>query len=157
MATMANQTAEAGKTEAAEQALVRRGGQLDSDRGVTTIADSVVAKVVGLATREVAGVHDLGGAPARALSSVASRVGVGSDDRSTRGVSVEVGRKEAAADLTVVVEYGESIPRVTTDVRENVIRRVEGLTGLRVTEVNVAVNDLHFAGEDETPGSSRVE
>ena len=154
---MASQTAERSKDETASgHDLVRRGGQLESDRGTTTIADSVVAKVVGIATREVPGVHDLGGAPARALSSVASRVGVG-DERSTRGVTVEVGRKEAAADLTVVIEYGESIPRVTTEVRDNVIRRVEGLTGLKVTEVNVAVNDLHFAGEDADPGSARVE
>jgi uncharacterized alkaline shock family protein YloU len=134
--------------------LARRGGELESDRGMTTIADGVVAKVVGIAAREVAGVHDLGGAPARALSSVTSRVGVG--DERTRGVSVEVGKKEAAADLTVVVEYGESIPRVTTDVRENVIRRVEGLCGLNVTEVNVSVNDLHFPGDAE-PAGSRVE
>lgn len=133
-----------------------RGGELETDRGTTTIADGVVAKVVGLATREVPGVHDLGGAPARALSSVTSRVGVG--DERTRGVSVEVGKKEAAADLTVVVEYGESIPRVTTEVRENVIRRVEGLCGLKVTEVNVAVNGLHFPGEGEAEaGTTRVE
>lgn len=138
------------------QELTRRGGQLESDRGTTTIADGVVAKVVGLATREVPGVHDLGGAPARALSTVTSRVGVG--DERTRGVTVEVGKKEAAADLTVVIEYGESIPRVTTEVRENVIRRVEGLCGLKVTEVNVAVNDLHFPGDGDTDaGGARVE
>jgi len=150
---MASQTTERPQDSGKE--LTRRGGELESDRGTTTIADGVVAKVVGLATREVPGVHDLGGAPSRALSSMTSRVGVG-DDR-TRGVSVEVGLKEAAADLTVVVEYGESIPRGTTEVRENVIRRVEGLCGLKVTEVNVAVNDLHFSGEDPDSGGARVE
>lgn len=72
-------------------------------------------------------------------------------------MSVEVGRKEAAADLTIVIEYGESIPRVTTEVRENVIRRVEGLCGLKVTEVNVAVNDLHFPGDGTDAGGARVE
>jgi uncharacterized alkaline shock family protein YloU len=143
------------RTPSTSQELIQRGGLLETDRGTTTIADGVVAKVVGIAAREVPGVHDLGGAPARALSSVTSRVGVG--DERTRGVSVEVGRKEAAADLTVVVEYGESIPRVTTEVRENVIRRVEGLCGLRVTEVNVAVNDLHFSGDEQSSGGSRVE
>ena len=150
---MASQTTERPQDSGKE--LTRRGGELESDRGTTTIADGVVAKVVGLATREVPGVHDLGGAPSRTLSSMTSRVGVG-DDR-TRGVSVEVGLKEAAADLTVVIEYGESIPRVTTEVRENVIRRVEGLCGLKVTEVNVAVNDLHFAGENTDSGGARVE
>jgi uncharacterized alkaline shock family protein YloU len=152
---MANaHTAERPQTEKSQE-LTRRGGELESERGTTTIADAVVAKVVGLASREVPGVHDLGGAPARALSSVTSRVGVG--DERTRGVSVEVGRKEAAADLTVVVEYGESIPRVTSEVRENVIRRVEGLCGLKVTEVNVAVNDLHFPGDESETGAARVE
>ena len=34
--------------------------------GKTTIADSVVAKVAGIAAREVAGVHALGGGGARA-------------------------------------------------------------------------------------------
>jgi uncharacterized alkaline shock family protein YloU len=152
---MATQTTERPQSDKGQE-LTRRGGELESDRGTTTIADGVVAKVVGLATREVPGVHDLGGAPSRALSSVTSRVGVG--DERTRGVSVEVGKKEAAADLTVVVEYGESIPRVTTEVRENVIRRVEGLCGLKVTEVNVAVNDLHFPGDEtEAGGGARVE
>ena len=137
------------------QEITRRGGELESDRGTTTIADGVVAKVIGLATREVAGVHDLGGAPARAISSVTSRVGVG--DERTRGVSVEVGRKEAAADLTVVIEYGESIPEIAKTLRENITRRIEGMTGLTVTEVNIAVNDLYFPGDETAAEPARVE
>jgi uncharacterized alkaline shock family protein YloU len=49
----------------------------------------------------------------------------------------------------VVVEYGESIPNVAQQIRENIVQRIEGLTGLKVTQVNVEVNDLHFAGEDD--------
>ncbi|MGI8715339.1 MAG: Asp23/Gls24 family envelope stress response protein [Solirubrobacteraceae bacterium] len=48
-----------------------------------------------------------------------------------------------------MIEYGESIPKVAQAIRENVIRRIEGITGLSVTEVNVAVNDLHMAGDDQ--------
>jgi uncharacterized alkaline shock family protein YloU len=70
-----------------------------------------------------------------------------SDERS-QGVSVEVGEREAAVDLTIVVEYGESIPRVSQAVRDNVIKRIEGITGLSVTEVNIAVDDLYFPGDD---------
>jgi uncharacterized alkaline shock family protein YloU len=121
---------------------------LMTERGQTTIADAVVTKVAGVAAREVRGVHDLGGGMTRALGTVTQRVGVG--DERTQGVSVEVGEREAAVDLTVVVEYGESIPRVSETVRDNVIKRIEGITGLSVTEVNVSVNDLHFPG-DETP------
>jgi len=120
---------------------------LESNTGSTIIADSVVAKVVGLAAREVPGVHDLGGGATRAVGAITQMVGIG--DPNSQGVSVEVGETEAAADLTVVIEYGESIPKVAQLVRERVIARVEGITGLKVTEVNIEVNDLHFPGDDE--------
>jgi uncharacterized alkaline shock family protein YloU len=66
------------------------------------------------------------------------------------GVSVEVGAEEAAAELSLAVEYGRPIPQTTEAVRNNVINRVESLTGLRVTEVNITVNDVLFP-EEERP------
>jgi uncharacterized alkaline shock family protein YloU len=60
---------------------------------------------------------------------------------------VEVGQEEAAVDLTVAVEYGVPIPRTTQTIRDNVINRVESLTGLRVTEVNITVSDVQFPEE----------
>jgi uncharacterized alkaline shock family protein YloU len=141
----------------------RRGGQggseseadspLKTERGTTRIENTVVTKVAAIAARETRGVHDLGGGAARAFGSVSERVGM-SDERS-RGVSVDVGEREAAVDLTLVIEYGESIPQVSQAVRENVIKRIEGITGLSVTEVNIVVNDLHFSGDDE-PEEPRV-
>jgi uncharacterized alkaline shock family protein YloU len=122
------------------------GTPLQSERGNTTIADAVVTKVAAIAAREVGGVHNLGGGVGRALAGVTSRVGIG-DERS-QGVSVEVGEREAAVDLTVVIDYGESVPQVSQAIRENVIKRIEGITGLSVTEVNVAINDLYFPGDD---------
>jgi uncharacterized alkaline shock family protein YloU len=128
---------------------------LQTTRGSTSIADAVVTKVAGVAAREVRGVYELGGGIARALGGVTQRVGVG--DERTQGVSVEVGEREAAVDLTLVVEYGESIPRVSQAVRENVIKRIEGITGLSVTEVNVSVNDLYFAGDEAPEQPARVQ
>ncbi len=119
---------------------------LESERGSTMVADAVVEKVAGIAAREVAGVHELGGQTARAVGTVTQAVGLG---QRSQGVSVEVGEREAAVDLTVVMEYGESIPQVANAIRENVIKRIEGITGLSVTEVNVTVNDLHFPGDEE--------
>jgi uncharacterized alkaline shock family protein YloU len=130
------------------------GSALASERGQTAIDDTVVEKVAGMAAREVPGVYELGGGTERAMGAVTQRVGIA--DARSQGVSVEVGERQAAVDLTVVVEYGESIPRVTQRVRENIIRRIEGICGLEVTEVNISVNDLHFPG-DEQPTESRVE
>jgi uncharacterized alkaline shock family protein YloU len=133
--------------------LARRPAADVSDRGTTTIADAVVTKVAGIAAREVGGVHALGGGVGRAIAGVTQKVGIG--DERTQGVDVEVGEREAAVDLSLVVEYGESIPKVAEAVRRTIVERVEGITGLKVTEVNVAVNDLWFPGDDE-PAEARV-
>ncbi|MEV5320895.1 Asp23/Gls24 family envelope stress response protein [Streptomyces sp. NPDC052687] len=126
-------------------------------RGKTSIADGVVAKIAGLAAREVPGVHSLGGGMTRALGAMRDRVPGGSGGV-TRGVSVEVGERQAAVDLDMVVEYGVSIVDVAGDVRSNVIDAVERMTGLEVVEVNIAVGDVHLPDEEEetAPDEGRV-
>jgi len=130
---------------------------LQSEGGRTEIADAVVTKIAGIAAREVSGVYALGGGTSRRIGSMTQAVGIG-DERS-QGVSVEVGEKQAAVDLVIVTEYGESIPRVAEAIRSTVSERIEGITGLSVTEVNISVNDLHFAGDDQPdePQEARVE
>ena len=123
-------------------------GPLQSDLGKTTIADRVVQKIVGLAAREVPGIYDLGGGAARTLGAIRERI-PGSSQTSGQGVSVEVGETQAAVDLEVVTEYGMSIADVAKSVRRNVISAVEGMTGLQVTEVNLAVNDIHLPGDEQ--------
>lgn len=124
--------------------------------GRTTISSLVVQKVAGLATREVAGVHALGGAGmSRAIGALRERI-PGSGTVSTTGVAVEVGEKQTAIDLDVIVEYGARITDVARAVRRNVITAVEQITGLEVIEVNIAVNDIHLPGEEE-PESTRVD
>ena len=127
---------------------------LPSHLGQTTIGEGVVTKVAGLAAREVPGVHELGSGAARAVGSVTQRVGLG--DAFNQGVSVESGEKEAVVDLTLVIDYGESIPRIADAVRSQVIKRVEGITGLTVIAVNITVNDLYFPGDDEPGDAPRV-
>jgi uncharacterized alkaline shock family protein YloU len=139
----------------ASGAIATRGptvATLQSERGLTAIASVVVTKVAGVAALEVPGVHTLGGGASRAIGAVTQRVGFG--DERTQGVTVEVGEREAAVDLTLVIDYGESIPQVAQQVRDNVIKRIEGITGLSVTEVNVDVDDLYFPGEE--PEERRV-
>jgi uncharacterized alkaline shock family protein YloU len=144
---MAEETPRVSETSVRQAtAGVSAASPLESGRGTTTIAETVVTKVAGIAAREVAGVHALGGSTSRAIGSMTQRVGLG--DERTQGVNVEVGQHEAAVDLTIMVDYGESIPQVAQRVRENVIKRIEGITGLAVTEVNVSVDDLYFPGDE---------
>jgi uncharacterized alkaline shock family protein YloU len=127
----------------------RREGQqgpLRSERGNTTVSDAVVAQVAGIAAQEVEGVQ-MGGSTAAAVGGFLQSVTGGSSANYTRGVSVEVGEEETAVDLAMTVEYGKSVPQISEAVRRNVINRVENLVGVRVTEVNITVNDVQFPEE----------
>ena len=127
---------------------IEKAGALASTQGTTTIADTVVAKVAGLATRQVYGVHAFGGGAARAFGALRERI-PGATASVTQGVSVEVGERQAAVDLQILVEYGVSIADLARAVRKNVITAVEQITGLEVVEVNINVSDVHVPGDDE--------
>jgi uncharacterized alkaline shock family protein YloU len=131
----------------------------DTEQGRTTIASSVVQKVAGIAAREISGVHAVGGGVSRAFGALRERI-PGAGTASTAGVAVEVGEKQAAVDLDIIVEYGASIVDLARAVRRNVIGQVERMTGLEVIEVNIAVNDIHLPEDDEDTApaaGSRVE
>jgi uncharacterized alkaline shock family protein YloU len=136
----------------------------DTAQGRTTIAASVVQKIAGIAAREISGVFALGGGMSRAFGAIRERIpggGVGSSN--IAGVQVEVGEKQTAIDLDLVVEYGASIVDLARAVRRNVITAVERMTGLEVIEVNIAVNDIHLPEADDgseipvAPAPARVE
>ncbi|MGP4017404.1 Asp23/Gls24 family envelope stress response protein [Saccharopolyspora sp. 5N708] len=132
----------------------------ETSMGKTTIAASVVQKIAGIAAREIAGVYAMGGGVSRAFGAIRDRIPGGGGTSSTSGVQVEVGEKQAAVDLDIVVEYGASIADLARAVRRNVITAVERMTGLEVIEVNIAVNDIHLPSDDEDttqPATSRVE
>lgn len=120
---------------------------LESSQGRTTVADTVVSKIAGLAAREITGVYALGGGAARAFGALRERIPGGSTNAS-QGVTVEVGEKQAAIDLDIVVEYGAAIVDVASAIRRNVIGALERMTGLEIVEVNIAVNDVHLPDED---------
>ncbi len=113
--------------------------------GRTTIAEGVVAKVAGIAAREVSGVHALGGGGARAFGAI--RDAVNATDL-TQGVKVEVGETQAAADITIVVDYPAPIQEVADNVRSAVTAAITRLVGLQVVEVNIDVNDVHLPIDD---------
>jgi len=116
--------------------------------GTTTIAATVVEKIAGLAAREISGVYQLGGGAARAFGAVRERI-PGTRPSLGQGVSVEVGERQAAVDLDVIVEYGAAIGELSQAIRRNVINAIERMTTLQVTEVNIAVGDVHIAGGDD--------
>jgi uncharacterized alkaline shock family protein YloU len=136
-----------------EESSSSQGSPLKGEMGNTTISNAVVSQIAGIAAQEVEKVQMGGGATAAVggfLQSVTGSVtggGTSGGGNFSKGVSVEVGEEEAAVDLTMAIEYGQSIPQLTDAARRNVINRVESLTGLRVTEVNITVNDVQVPEE----------
>ena len=125
----------------------QQGSPLQTERGSTSISDSVVSKIAGIASQEVDGIR-MGSGGSQAVSGILGSITGGSSGSQTQGVSVEVGQEEAAIDLTLTAEYGKSIPQLAEAVRRNVANRVESLVGLRVTEVNITVSNIFFPQQE---------
>jgi uncharacterized alkaline shock family protein YloU len=126
-----------------------RGATLKSDHGLTGIGDTVVAKIASMATHEIPGVHAMGKGRARAFGTVKGIIPGVASESATQGISVEVGERQAAIDVDIVVEYGQSLVEVSNAIRANIIERVEEMTGLEVVEVNISIDDIFIGGEDE--------
>lgn len=118
---------------------------LDSENeiGSVKIADEVVAIIAGLAATEVPGVAGMSGGLAGGIAEMLGRKNL------TRGVKVEVGERQAAIDLFIIVEYGVKIPEVAWRVQENVKKAIESMTGLDVVEVNINVQGVKISGEEK--------
>jgi uncharacterized alkaline shock family protein YloU len=125
----------------------QQSSPLQTERGSTSISDSVVSKIAGIASQEVDGIR-MGSGGSQAVSGIIGSITGGSSGSQTQGVSVEVGQEEAAVDLTLTAEYGKSIPQLAEAVRRNVANRVESLVGLRVTEVNITVSNIFFPQQE---------
>lgn len=114
--------------------------------GTTTIEDGVVAKIAGIAAREVSGVYALGGGAARMVGAI--RDALNTTDL-TQGISVEVGETQIAVDITIVAEYPVSLQKVADDVRASVNSALVELVGKDVVEINVTINDVHIPSDDD--------
>lgn len=120
------------------------------DIGNVRIADEVVAIIAGLAATEVDGVAGMSGGLAGGIAELLGKRNL------SKGVKVEVGDREAAVDLFLVVNYGVSIPEVALRVQENVSRAITSMTGLTVVEVNVHIQGVHFQVEEKPEEPARV-
>lgn len=106
--------------------------------GEIKISEEVVAIIVGIAAMDVPGVAGMSGGIAGGIAEMLGRKNL------SKGVKVEVGDKEAAIDLYIIVEYGCRIPDVSWDIQERVKEAVETMTGLNVVEVNIHIQGVNI-------------
>ena len=109
--------------------------------GRIIFAEDVVATIAALAAADVEGVAAMNGGVMEGFTEMLGKKSV------TKGVKVEVGTEEAAADLSVSIQYGYRIREVCEKIQQAVKTAVETMTGLRVVEVNVFVQSVVFETE----------
>jgi uncharacterized alkaline shock family protein YloU len=124
----------------------RNESPLLSDRGATTISDTVVSSIAGMAAQEVDGVYMGGGASRTAGGVLGSLTG---SESKTSGISVEVGRTETAIDLKMGIEYNKNILQTVEEVRRRITDRVQSMTGLRIKELNATITDITFPEKEK--------
>ena len=122
----------------------------DTGLGAIKIADEVVSIIAGLAATEIDGIAGMSGGLAGGIAEMLGRKNF------SKGVKVEVGEREAAIDLSIIVKYGVRIPDVALAAQENIKRAIENMTGLSVVEVNVHVQGVSFPEEEEKAEAARV-
>jgi len=121
-----------------------------TDSGSIKIADEVVAIIAGLAATEIKGVAGMSGG---IVGGIAEFVG---KKNPSKGVKVEVGEKEAAVDLFVIIEFGAKIPEVANQIQKNVKKAIESMTGLEAIEINVHIQGVAIPQENKEEEFPRV-
>ena len=117
------------------------GGRLE-------MTEEVVATIATISARRFKGIHSVGqaGFLGRAMGSIRRR-----------GVDAEVGEKQAALDMELVIEYGSDIHAISSELRKRVAADVRKMAGRQVVEVNIRITGIHFPQETEEQPVPRVQ
>lgn len=105
--------------------------------GELTFDDKVVQKIIGIVLEEVDGLLTVNGG---FFSNLTEKLV--NTDNVTSGIHTEVGKKQVAVDMDVVVEYGKDIRKIFDEIKTVISREVQKMTHLDVIEVNVNVTDI---------------
>jgi uncharacterized alkaline shock family protein YloU len=114
---------------------VEAAPSLSSSLGRISISHEAVAHIVGRVAAEAYGV--VGMAPRSPRQRLLVR------DRLRQGITVGGSAEEGVTiELSVVVEYGLNLAEVAASLRNRVRYEVERLTGLKVAEIEVRIQDV---------------
>jgi uncharacterized alkaline shock family protein YloU len=113
-------------------------------KGDVTYDDKVIQKIIGNAVEQIDGLLTVNGG---FFSNVAEKLV--NTDNVTAGIQTEVGKKQVAVDMDIVVEYGRDIPELAEHIKKVIHDEVEKMTHLDVIEVNINVTDIKSKEEYE--------
>ncbi|MBP7653968.1 Asp23/Gls24 family envelope stress response protein [Candidatus Dependentiae bacterium] len=111
--------------------------------GDVNISNDVVSNIAGMATIEIDGVISLSGSVKDGLVEF-----LGNKKEMNKGIEVDINEGKVKIDVSVIIEFGMKIPDISWRIQQNVKRRVEEMTGLSVTAVNVLVRGVEVRKEN---------
>lgn len=118
-------------------------------KGELTYEDKVIQRIIGLSLENVPGLLDIDGGFFSKLTGKLINT-----DNVASGINVEVGKKQVAVDLNVIVEYQKNIPELYKKIKEIVVSEISNMTNLEVVEVNVDVVDIKTKEQHEADSVS---
>lgn len=118
------------------------GKTIQTEFGIITVAEDVMAMLAGTAAVECYGV--LGMASRRLKDGLAELLG---QDNLRRGVEIKVRNNSVIVNLYIIVGYGVKVSEVAQNVMEAVEYTFQDLAGLEVEQVNVKVQGVRVHGE----------
>ncbi len=115
------------------------------ERNKVSIAEEVIASIAGIAASEVEGLGTLKGSVADGLASIFG------ESRQSKGVKAAPSDEPTSlyVRLKISVKYGYPIHDVAKNVQAKVKQEIEKMTGLKVSTIDVFVQDIQFADQTE--------
>lgn len=115
----------------------------ETEIGNIKISVDVVATIAGIAASQTKGVAGMYSSFAGGIAEM-----LGAKKNPSKGVKVDMSEDSVKIDLYIVVEYGVRVPELAWEIQEGVKNSVETMTGLGVDKVNIHIEGVSFASEE---------
>lgn len=109
-----------------------------SDMGLVKIHENVIAAIARKAACSVNGVIRIAGSPL--VDNIAEIIG--NRRIGDRSIAIDISGDAVAIEIKLNISYGSHLPTVAANVQAAIMREVEKMTGMTVTNVNVIVQEL---------------
>ncbi|MDQ0299580.1 putative alkaline shock family protein YloU [Salibacterium salarium] len=114
-----------------------------NELGKIEISPEVIEVITGLAASEVEGVFSMRG---NFAAGVVERLG---KKNHGKGVKVELREDGVKIDISLVLNYGVSVPEVAREVQTNIQQALQTMTSITLDSINVHVLSIHLDVQEE--------
>ncbi|MFB5662001.1 Asp23/Gls24 family envelope stress response protein [Alteribacillus sp. HJP-4] len=114
-----------------------------NELGKIEISPEVIEVIAGLAATEVEGVFSLRG---NFAAGVVERLG---RKNHGKGVKTDLGEDGVNISISLIMNYGVSVPEVAKNVQTNIQQALQTMTSVKIGDINVHVLGIHFETNEE--------